>query len=803
MTLTVSRSVAGLEWTILSLDILLMKLVRGDSSFLTTRPHLPEDDFDSTDLKQHKAKLTQELDCEYLSLHSQLTSPTNKSTELTLTRKLNQLRERISGKTVELQKLKGMYLAGTDYVHSDVSLSTDFSILIPSLERSVASALHSLFIEDSNTEVLLNMQNRIRAGQLIMKDRFLYYEFALSKLRRRHRTALESKRIAGLCEGLSKLEKGVVAAQRKASAGEFCSGMEGNREHRERLERERGKSLDRMAGDRKKWVVRSEERERLLQTLKQNLHTHTVSQSLLTHKSAQLALWLNKLRVIQSLLSAQDITITLTPALGVRDVHSIVEGYFRLMRTETSLTTQYQDLSAQSEEKQAECQRLRSEVETYKTLYELKGDAKLGLRGDLESAISAEVEKASRGPPAEQKDRVLLEVHSKLSDLAKRSMQRLSFIHERTLSSPTGLFRFTQSLLTYLRKNPTLAKETVTPVSRRSKILPASFSLPKPPTSQAEEPPSPSGPLIVGMPLPRTETRLTLQAAHIPHFDLYLSLYKDIEIANYFTDIEGVRTVLKDRDYRGDGKELFRVLVEKAYEGFGKQLKEVSEANRRLVVEVKGAMEGMRAEVVDFYQKRSPDGGRTFSINFSKQLEASDNYDIHTIQKLSKVMDIRTTGLFQQYTDPETPLCDSLPKLAKPDKAREGSEERGKGQGKDEEWAEKRYLSRAALLSPKGVSASLAKFPTSPKRPAVRHYSRECSPEANRWFELLHSVKHSDLQIRQMKAKETLVLSSLPPKLFLIPAWRKGQGWSVGRRGKVKSETVSPSTSDYNISIHG
>ena len=712
MTLTVSRSVAGLEWTILSLDILLMKLVRGDSSFLTTRPHLPEDDFDSTDLKQHKAKLTQELDCEYLSLHSQLTSPTNKSTELTLTRKLNQLRERISGKTVELQKLKGMYLAGTDYVHSDVSLSTDFSILIPSLERSVASALHSLFIEDSNTEVLLNMQNRIRAGQLIMKDRFLYYEFALSKLRRRHRTALESKRIAGLCEGLSKLEKGVVAAQRKASAGEFCSGMEGNREHRERLERERGKSLDRMAGDRKKWVVRSEE-------------------------------------------------------------------------------------------KQAECQRLRSEVETYKTLYELKGDAKLGLRGDLESAISAEVEKASRGPPAEQKDRVLLEVHSKLSDLAKRSMQRLSFIHERTLSSPTGLFRFTQSLLTYLRKNPTLAKETVTPVSRRSKILPASFSLPKPQTSPAEEPPSPSGPLIVGMPLPRTETRLTLQAAHIPHFDLYLSLYKDIEIANYFTDIEGVRTVLKDRDYRGDGKELFRVLVEKAYEGFGKQLKEVSEANRRLVVEVKGAMEGMRAEVVDFYQKRSPDGGRTFSINFSKQLEASDNYDIHTIQKLSKVMDIRTTGLFQQYTDPETPLCDSLPKLAKPDKAREGSEERGKGQGKDEEWAEKRYLSRAALLSPKGVSASLAKFPTSPKRPAVRHYSRECSPEANRWFELLHSVKHSDLQIRQMKAKETLVLSSLPPKLFLIPAWRKGQGWSVGRRGKVKSETVSPSTSDYNISIHG
>lgn len=801
MTVTVFLSVAGLEWTISCLDILLMKLIRRDSSFLTTRPALPEDDFDSTDLKQHKAQLVQELDSEYLSLHSPL-SPESHSAELSLTRKLNQIRDRISGKTAELQKLKGIYLAGTDYAHSEALVSTDFSTLIPSLERAVTSALHSLFIEDSNTEVLLNMQNRIRAGQLIMKDRFLYYEFALSKLRRRHRTALESKRIAGLCEGLTRLEKGVVAAQRKASVGEFRCGMEGNRELRERLERERGKSLDRMAGERRRWAARSEERERLMQTLKQNLHTHTASQSLLTHKSAQLSQWLNKLGIIQSLLSSQDITITLTPILGVRDVQNIVEGYFRLMRTESSLTTQYQDLSAQSEEKQAECHRLRCEVETYKALYELEGDTKLGLRGDLECAIAAEAEKASRGQPTEQKDRVLLEVYSKLSDQAKRSMQRLTFIHERTLSSPSGLFRFTQSLLTYLRKNPTLAKDTFTPVSRPNKTIRTSFSLPKPHTSPTEELTSASGPLIMGMPLPRTETRLALQTAHIAHFDLYLSLYKDIEIANYFTDIDSVKTALKEREYREDGKELFRVLVGKAYEGFGKQLKEVCEANRRLVVEVKGAMEGMRAEVMDFYQQRSPDGGRTFNSNFSKQLEASDNYDIHTIKKLSKVMDIRTTGLFQQYTDPETPLGDSLPKLSKQERTREGSEERGKGP-KEEEMAEKRYLSRTALLSPKAVSASLSKFPTSPKRPVVRHYSRESSPEANRWFELLHSVKHSDLQIRKMKAKETLAMSSLPPKMFLIPAWRKGQGWSVGRRGKVKSESMSPSSSDYNISIHG
>lgn len=783
-----------------------MKLVRGDSSFLTTRPKLRVDDFDSIELKQHKEQIAQELDSEYLSLHSQLTSPVDRSLELSLTRKLNQIKERISGKTVELQRLRGIYLSGTEFSHADVSVTTDFASLIPSLERALDSALQTLLIEDSNTEVLFNMQNRIRAGQLIMKDRMLYYEFALSKLKRRHKTTLESMRLAGQCANLTRLEKGVVAAQRKASAGEFWNRMEENQGRRERLERERGKSLDRMAGERRRWVARSEERQRLMDTLQQNLHTHTASQSLLTHKSALLSLWLEKLRTIQLLLASQGITIALTPTLELKDANSIVEGYYRLMRTETSLTTQYQDLSAQSEEKQIECQRLRAEVETYRALYEQEGDSRLSLRGDLECAIAVEAEKASRSQPAEQKDNILLEVYHKLSDLAKRSMQRLTFIHERTLTSPSGLFRFTQSLLTYYRKNPVLAKDTFTPVSR-PKGLRASFSLPKPSITSPDDQTSAPGPLIMGMPLPRAEARQLLHAAHIPYFDLYLSLYKDIEITNYFTDIDGVKAELRQNDCKRDGKALFIGLVGRAYEGFGRQLREVCDGNRRLVVEVKEAMEGMKSEVVEFYQKRSPDGGRTFNSDFSKQLEASDDYDIHTIKKLRKIIDIRTTGLFQQYTDPETPIGDSLPKLIKPgERIREGSEERGKGLGgvKDEELEEKRHLSRAALLSPKSIPKSYTRFPISPKqRPLVRHYSRESSPDANRWYELLHSVKHSDQQIRQMKAKEALAMSTLPPKMFLIPAWRKGQGWSVGRRGKVKSETMSPSSSDYNISIHG
>lgn len=264
---------------------------------MTTRPKLQDEDLETMQFLQYREQVAQELDSLYLSHQSHLSPAHSRDTELTLTRALNRTRQRVLEKTAELQRLKSIY---TDALSPSDPAPQDYVPLISSLQQSLSSALNSLYLEDNHTEVLINMQNRIRAGHLIMKNRFLYFEFALSKLNRRHRTAIESKRVASLCENLTRMEKGVYIAQRKASASEFRRGMEDNKETRGQLERDRGKSMDRMAGVRRKLHARTEERGKLLDTLRQNLQNHSSSQSLLSHKSVQLSGWLEKLRTVQT-----------------------------------------------------------------------------------------------------------------------------------------------------------------------------------------------------------------------------------------------------------------------------------------------------------------------------------------------------------------------------------------------------------------------------------------------------------------------------------------------------------------------